>query len=139
MSRNRGIDYLKGIGCIIIAFMWHYRHFGVPMPLRIERSSLIICRILRMGFEKGWIMVELFFIMSGYVIAFRYKNRIINKLSFRDYIERRLSVLWPPMIITLLCVTLLEYIYRGCFGEYFVYKQFGLKKFLLNMFMIDLE
>ena len=74
------LDGLKGIGAFIVAFIWHYQHFS-------PQNGQPFGKIFGLSYAIGWSMVDLFFILSGFVMMLGYGEKIINKkISFKDYI-----------------------------------------------------
>ena len=62
------IDALKGIGAFIIAFVWHYQHFTSPSKFPLSSIFEISC-------THGYLMVELFFMLSGFGMALGYQKK----------------------------------------------------------------
>lgn len=52
-------------------------------------------------FERGWMAVDLFFILSGFVITYSYGDKIKRGLSFKDFFVARFLRLWPLMALGL--------------------------------------
>ena len=49
----------------------------------------------------AWVSVDLFFVLSGFVIAFNYSDKILNGMSFVRFFIIRLIRLWPLYIVGL--------------------------------------
>ena len=49
-------------------------------------------------FPSGWLAVDLFFMLSGFVIAFAYEEKLLADLSFGDFIVRRCIRLYPIVL-----------------------------------------
>lgn len=134
MSRQRinSLDGLRGIGACIIAFFFHYRHFenaGTPFKW-IPGVGLLE--------HYGYLMVELFFLISGFVIALQYKEKILNgEIAFKEYIKKRIWHVWPLMFITLIVFAVLQTMYFCTAGELFVSDGLDLNHFIYNLFMIQ--
>lgn len=133
MNRQRinSIDGLRGIGACIIAFFFHYKYFdSTEIPLRMPGIGLL-------G-EYGYLMVELFFLISGFVIALQYKARIFNEqIVFKEFIKRRILHVWPLMAITLIVFTGLQTMYFCMLGEVFVSDGLDLNHFIYNLCLIQ--
>ena len=53
------LDAFKFFAACIVAFVWHYQHFG-------PSSGNPFGRIFAYSYPYGWLMVELFFMLSGF-------------------------------------------------------------------------
>jgi len=70
-------------------------HFYYCGPLKQPLSELLpqeLCLLLR----HGYLGVEIFFVISGFVIAFSVRNSVINFDFCHDFIVRRFLRLAPP-------------------------------------------
>ena len=56
---------------------------------------------LQRVFERGWLAVDLFFILSGFVITYSYGEKIKQGLTFKDFFVARVLRLWPLMAVGL--------------------------------------
>jgi len=124
------LDGLKGLSACIIAFAWHYQHFAPTFsPFKI---------IIPFSFDYGYLMVELFFMLSGFGMMIGYKNRILdNNLSFKDFILRRISKIYPAFLFSTILVIVLEVLYLHKTGTTFVYPNFDIYHLLLNIFLLQ--
>lgn len=122
------MDGLKGIGAFVIAFVWHYRHFAPEngFPLQNYLNPL---------YEHGWLMVEFFFVLSGIGMTLGYENKILNgEISLSEFMKRRVKYIFPLMWLTLFVTLILEGMYKVRTGNTFVYPNFDIYHFFLNLF-----
>ena len=127
------LDGLKGIGACIVAFAWHYQHFGVT-----QWNALPIHKILPFEFDQGWLMVELFFMLSGFGIYMGYEERVrTHEVGFKDYILRRIGRLYPLFFASTLATIVLECMYMRVAGQTFVYPNFDLYHIFLNLLLMQ--
>lgn len=127
------MDGLKGIGICIVAFAWHYQHFGVT-----QWDALPIHKILPFVFDQGWLMVELFFMLSGFGIYMGYEERVrTHKIGFRDYILRRIGRLYPLFFASTLATIVFECMHIKATGQTFVYPNFDLYHVFLNLLLMQ--
>lgn len=125
------LNGLKGIGAFVVAFLWHYRHFpllnGFPMY-----------RFLSLLYDHGYLMVEIFFMLSGFGMMCGYCDKILlHKISFKHYIFKRIRKIYPIFFLTLLFTVVLEFVYSYIYGSTFIYPNFDLYHFILNIFCVQ--
>ena len=124
------IDALKGIGAFIIAFFWHYQHFAP--------KTYPLYSIFNISYTYGYLMVELFFMLSGFGMALGYQKKIQSReISFLPYIKKRFCKLYPPFLIALFATGFLECIHITQTKTTFVYGNFDLYHFLLNLLLLQ--
>lgn len=80
------LESLRGIAAIIVVLF----HSGFVDG---EKSSII---------AQGRIFVDFFFILSGFVMAYAYTNKITDGLSFKEFTILRFGRLYPLHLFTLL-------------------------------------
>ena len=125
------IDGLKGIGVFIVAFIWHYQHFG-------PQEGSPFGALFKVSYIYGWSMVDLFFMLSGVGMMLGYGKRVFDKaISFKDFILKRLSKLYPLFIITTILVLVLEFVYRQKVGETFVYPNYDISHAIQNILFLQ--
>lgn len=83
-----GLNLLKFISSLIIASY----HFGM-LPCKTNFIPL------KQVFGCGGLFVEVFFIMSGFLIENTYYNKI-EKMSFKNFMLKRIIKLWPTIFIS---------------------------------------
>lgn len=86
-TRFTTLDGLRGIAAVIVV-VWHADNIGPWAP------------------RFGYLAVDLFFLLSGFVLAHRYEPRFRLGLSKIDFISLRILRLYPLCLIGLLIGTL---------------------------------
>ena len=125
------LDGLKGLAAFIIAFCWHYNHLN-------PGNNGTFAKYLPLSFKYGHLMVEIFFMLSGFGMMVGYGSKILNKkINFKEYIIKRIKKIYPIFLVTLILTTIFEYIYLRWFGETFIYSNFDLHHFVLNLFCVQ--
>ena len=91
VDKYPSIDALKGIGALILAFAYHYKHFGQTFPL---------ANFFLFSDNYGYLLVDLFFVLSGFGIASGYQHKIQSKeCSISFYIRRMLHILLTMVML----------------------------------------
>ncbi|MDR2337618.1 MAG: acyltransferase [Deltaproteobacteria bacterium] len=95
-KRLSALDGMRGFAAIIVAFFWHYQLFFKQQPFSILGNWF---------YNFGWIMVDLFFVLSGFIFyIFFWKKIYTHTMSLKDFVIRRLSRLYPLHVLTLFIV-----------------------------------
>jgi peptidoglycan/LPS O-acetylase OafA/YrhL len=138
VERFYSLDVLRGVAALSVVF-WHWQHFfynGSAHSNPLERMPLIDVFFLLYG--KGWLAVELFFSLSGFVFFWLYAQPIAAaRVPARDFFLLRFSRLYPLHLATLLTVVAGQLLYYGLAGTYFVYQRNDGYHFALNLFFVS--
>jgi peptidoglycan/LPS O-acetylase OafA/YrhL len=130
-ERFKALDGVRGTAALIVAFVWHYQHFAP--------EAYPFSKILYWPYHYGWIMVDLFFIISGFVFFNMYARKITERaLSKTDFFILRFSRLYPLHWFMLIVVTVVKIIRKCLTGSgFFVYYNNNLFFFLQNILSIQ--
>lgn len=97
-----------------------------------------LSRWLDLLYTKGYLAVDLFFFLSGFIFYWLYSQQISkDKITFRKFFWLRFSRLYPLHIATLLFVAFSQKWLLNETGSYFVYLYNDIEHFLLNLFFIS--
>ncbi len=77
------LDLCRGLAAICV--MYYHITFLFSESVRI--------------FPRGYLCVDFFFLLSGYVIAKSYDKKIANGLSLRSFLVLRIARLWPLVLL----------------------------------------
>lgn len=109
------LNLLKIISACIIAFFLHWNyHFIQFLGINIK-SSILSSRIFLFLLRGpiGYMSVELFFIISGFLFAYVYIPRIIKKeYTFDDFIFKKFIRIMPLVVLTSFICYILAFITR---------------------------
>lgn len=102
-GRSTFIDALRGIAALGVAcyHITRYEPGGQP-------SRELIPRFVLAGFDHAWIGVQIFFVISGFVIAYSLREARVTPGYFANYALRRSVRLDPPYWTTIVFVLLLH-------------------------------
>ncbi len=98
-GRSTYIDALRGIAAFSVA-CYHINRYG---PLW-EPASRFIPGLFQFWFDLGWMGVQVFFVISGFVIAYSVRNARVTPGYLANYALRRSIRLDPPYWTTILFV-----------------------------------
>ncbi|MBD8687376.1 MULTISPECIES: acyltransferase family protein [unclassified Rhizobium] len=136
-----GVDMLRGIAAVAV-LIWHYQHFfmggsllhGAPPPgMIVARSDQPLYSFLWPIYEHGYWAVQAFWIISGFVFAHVYAGR---KVDGRKFAIARFARLYPLHLITLLVVTMAQFISKKLNGGFQIIGFNDLYHFFLNVFFV---
>ena len=102
-SRLLQLDFLRGVA-ILMVLINHQIPEAIP-------ASGPIKAIAKFGIEVGWLGVDLFFVISGFLIG----SLLFNELKFKKEIDvrrfliRRGLRIWPAYYVFIFCVALSEW------------------------------
>ncbi|MFL1405137.1 acyltransferase family protein [Marinobacter sp. M1N3S26] len=119
------LESLRGLAAIMVV-IYH-------TPFYIEQPSLSLIR-------NSYLFVDLFFVLSGFVMAYAYGDKIRGGMGFGQYIALRLGRLYPLHLFTLMLwvpyVLIKQYLYETGFGGTSQLDENNLFTFITNLLMI---
>lgn len=137
INRYYLLDISRGIAALIVV-IFHYRIFyHEPISdslFNIDQSPF--SNYLYIFYKNGWLAVQFFFILSGFIFYELYLEKIRSKkISFKNFFVLRFSRLYPLHLITLLITVIMIF-----FFDIFNVKSFNIEAdiyhFFLNIFLI---
>lgn len=81
-GRVYGLDALRGVAALVALLFHAALNFHIPKP-----------------FPHGYVVVDFFFMLSGYVMARTYDDRLRNGLNGFRFFAARYLRLWPTMAV----------------------------------------
>jgi peptidoglycan/LPS O-acetylase OafA/YrhL len=132
------IEIIRFISAISVV-VWHYQHFFyINEKVDFIKDQQPFFNFFKFFYEKGYYGVQVFWLISGFILFWKYKELIVNKkLDFKNFFILRFSRLYPLHFLTLIIVALLQAIYSLNYNHYFVYGDNNIKNFLLQLFFIS--
>ncbi len=115
------IDGLRGFAAMAVV-LFHQRHFALA---GVEAQAVADYHLVEPGrgwlwpvYDYGYLAVQLFWMISGFVFAGAYLGRAA---STRGFVVNRLARLYPLHLLTLLIVTLLQAVALARLGTTLIY------------------
>jgi len=134
-QRLYSLDVLRGVASLAVVF-WHWQHFFFDGTRRgaLVEADLPLHDVLFPLYARGWLGVDLFFCLSGFVFYWLYSGAVAgNAISGRDFFVLRFSRLYPLHFATLLAVAVGQVLTLGITGRHFVYAHNDTYHFVLNV------
>lgn len=131
------LDIARGIAALAVV-LWHWQHFFFtgPFPGAFERQNQPFYTYLSIFYEHGWMAVDFFFVLSGFIFFRIYGQPVREgKVGAREFFILRFSRLYPLHLLTLLLVATLQWLSIEISGKPFVYQLNDAYHFLLNIFL----
>lgn len=133
VSRLTLVDGLRGFAAIAVLF-YHYMHFamiGTDHERYFDYLEYQPARaVFAVLYDWGFYAVQLFWMISGFVFAAVYFDR---PASTREFVVNRFARLYPLHFLTLLVVTLLQFVAVNRVGHTLLYDNFDLWHFVLQL------
>jgi peptidoglycan/LPS O-acetylase OafA/YrhL len=80
------LDGLRGLAAIVVVVLHIFQPFGLMVLM-----------------QQAYLAVDFFFLLSGFVIAYAYQNRLRTGLSVAGFVQIRLRRLYPLALVGLIC------------------------------------
>jgi peptidoglycan/LPS O-acetylase OafA/YrhL len=123
------VDGLRGIAACCVMF-FHFVASGSFWQLCQARTPHLFATA-----RLGYLGVDIFFVISGFVIAFSVRNEKINGRFVRGFVVRRMLRLDPPYLITIALAVLLLWFYRSGLHLHFAQVP-TIRQILVNIFYL---
>ena len=138
------LDSLRGLAALAIALFWHYQHltsaaqpYGAVPLFHIWPFSVL--------YWYGWMAVDFFFVLSGYVFGHVYLARVADgEVGVKEFARRRFARIYPLHLATLLVVAVLAWEFRRRAGRFPLFENepwglgaFGRQVLMLQGFMLS--
>jgi peptidoglycan/LPS O-acetylase OafA/YrhL len=136
LERLYSLDILRGIAALCVV-LHHSHHFFVSgtAPRTYDVATFPFASWLSFIYLDGWMAVDLFFGLSGFIFFWLYSKHISEgKISAGKFALLRFSRLYPLHFATLLLMAAGQIWFENKTGNYFVYQANDLKHFVLNLF-----
>jgi len=137
MNRIYLLDLARGIAAISVV-IFHYKifyYYNISSEKYVLENQPFYGYI-KLVYQSGWIAVQFFFLLSGFIFFKLYLHKIYKKkINFYNFLILRISRLYPLHLVTLILVLL---IYLALDSYDFINPIRGdLKHFIYNLFLIQ--
>lgn len=122
-ERIEGLDAIRGCAAFGV-LVWHYKAHFSATPLQAYLLPF---------FTSGGYMVDVFFVLSGFLLGRLYRERA----QCRTFLWKRIIRLFPLHWTTLVIVALLQQFYFARTGKFFIYQTNDLWHFVLNLGLLQ--
>jgi peptidoglycan/LPS O-acetylase OafA/YrhL len=145
IARLRSLDVLRGVAALLVV-LWHWQHLWVlGTDDLIVKNETIVDRTtepfyvwLRLAYDHGYIAVNMFFVISGFIFFQLYHDRIAAKrIRSVEFGLLRFSRLYPLQLATLLAVAGLQFVFHNLAGQFFVYPSNDWPHFVAALFFVQ--
>jgi peptidoglycan/LPS O-acetylase OafA/YrhL len=130
------LDALRGLAALGVVF-WHWQIFFIhgTEVARYDIQRQPLYSIFFPLYERGWMAVDLFFSLSGFVMFWLYSERIKQRVVGPwAFFVLRFSRLYPLHFLTLLAVLTGQIIFQYQNRSFFTYPANDTFHFILNLF-----
>jgi peptidoglycan/LPS O-acetylase OafA/YrhL len=140
IKRLTALDGLRGVAAIAVV-AWHWQHFfaisGDWQP-GWTRSMQPFFWLLKPLYVQGWAAVDLFFVLSGFVFFWLYRDSIRSGATGAwKFSVLRISRLYPLHFVMLIAVANLQLVFFRANGQFFIYEPNDLPHFVAHLFMVQ--
>ncbi|ANI21790.1 hypothetical protein AB870_26085 [Pandoraea faecigallinarum] len=123
-GRMAGIEILRFFSAFAV-LVWHYQHFffrSASASIEVVRDTQPLYTLLHPFYEFGWLGVNVFWTISGFIFFNRYLSKIVaREVRGGLFFLNRFSRLYPLHFVTLIAVALLQACYVRENHTFFVY------------------
>jgi peptidoglycan/LPS O-acetylase OafA/YrhL len=137
-KRLYSLDVLRGVAALAIIF-WHWQHFfgfrGTWQAgwSRLQEPAYAVFKPL---FEEGWVAVDIFFAVSGFVFFWLYLEPVRRReIGAGKFALQRFSRLYPLYFVTLLVAAALQLAFRHATGNWFIFGANDWSHFVKSIFL----
>lgn len=132
------LDVLRGVAALVIVLVhWFYfLELDASVPFRMQDQPFY--SLFGIFYNYGWLAVDLFFSLSGFVFYWLYGDAIRNnKVSALSFFVMRFSRLYPLHFATFLFVLIVQLFVRFKTGSVFGFENIDPFYAVLNVFMLN--
>ncbi|MFN0106119.1 MAG: acyltransferase family protein [Bryobacteraceae bacterium] len=135
-TRLSPLDGLRGLASLIIVIL-HYRNLNDKWNETIINTNPFWDQLI-LVYKFGWMGVEFFFVLSGFIFYWKYGEMISEKaITLTNFAILRLSRLYPLHVATLFLTAFLQYLVWSKSSTTFVYGNNDIYHLLLQLTFLN--
>jgi len=136
-ARLYSLDFIRGLAALSIV-IWHWQHFYyIGSDNGFDVTAQPAYWLFFPIYLDGWMAVELFFCISGFVFFWLYSDALISRsMGARTFFALRFSRLYPLYFLTLVIVVVGQTIYIHYVNHPFIYA-INLENVVRNVFFVQ--
>ena len=123
-KRLYSLDALRGVGALAIV-VWHWQHFYAisgTWAAGWSRAAEPFYPFLKPLYDEGWVAVDLFFSVSGFVFFWLYLEPVARReIRAGKFARQRFSRLYPLYLATLLAAAAMQLVFFHGTGSWFIF------------------
>lgn len=105
MQRIQSLQIFRAFAAIMVVFFHAHSYM---LPHKIEDGASVF-----KGFNMGYAGVEIFFVISGFIMFYSHRNDIGNPSKYLSYAYKRVVRIYPVYLLVLLALVGLYFIVPG--------------------------
>ncbi|HWM46410.1 MAG TPA: acyltransferase [Xanthobacteraceae bacterium] len=137
-ERLSSLDIARSFAALAVV-LYHWQHFqfaGYALREGFDRTVQPLYAVLFPFYSGGWLAVDFFFMLSGYIFFWKYQASVAaGAFGAGKFFVLRFSRLYPLHVVTLLAVAALQAVYFARHGGFFVFPFNDLYHFGLQLFL----
>lgn len=135
------LDAIRGIASIVVV-LYHWQLFYYLNDVFVlggfNKADLPLYPYLSLLYDDGVVVVDLFFLLSGFIFFWLYADRVASrKISFPKFMGYRLTRLFPIHLVTLAAAGILQFFIWKALGHYFIIEYNDGYHFILNLLFMQ--
>lgn len=139
-KRLYSLDVLRGVAALAIIF-WHWQHFFAirgKWQAVWSRGMEPLYPAFKPLYDLGWVAVDIFFAVSGFVFFWLYLEPIRKReIGAGKFALQRFSRLYPLYVATLLMATAMQLTFHSATGNWFIFDANDWSHFLKSLFLVQ--
>lgn len=139
-KRLYSLDVLRGVAALAVIF-WHWQHFFAvrgTWQAVWSRSMEPHYLLFKPLYDQGWVAVDIFFAVSGFVFFWLYLEPVRRRdIGAGRFALQRLSRLYPLYVATLFVAAALELAFHRASGAWFIFDANDWSHFVKSVFLVQ--
>jgi peptidoglycan/LPS O-acetylase OafA/YrhL len=137
-NRLHSLDAARGLAALAVV-VWHWQHvYLIGGGKLTDVAAQPFFTLLFPFYQAGWLAVEFFFTLSGFVFFWLYGQAISDgKLSTWKFAVARFSRLYPLHFVTLVLIAAMQGLLLGTGHQSYVYGGTTVGNFVLNLLFLQ--